>query len=1220
MPVPVVIAKLGSTIGGKLADLTVGSIGKQIGYVISYRHNLTEHKDALKELKNHRDVVQLRVDEARRQGEEIFEKVKDWISTADEITKNAEELCAKGPQDCSWRSCPNLWLRHQISREAKKMTMRIQNHKDKGKFESVSHFIPPKLLGVPPTSEENDELIESRISIRNQVLEALKDSSRVGMCGLPGVGKTTLARKIADVAEEQKEVFGLVVWVTVAQFSMLEIQKQIAEIAGKKLEKETLNVRAKLILQRLEQEKNVLVVMDDLWERLDLSLVGIPPKCRILFTSRHEKLLSTQMNCNDIFTVGKLSEEEAWKLFKENAEFDESNHTELVPVAKEVCERCRRLPLALVSVARALKKKREVSNWRTARRRLETSLGKYLQAWNKEIGPSLKLSYGYLNSELQSIFLLSAVLSHDPLIKHLLRYAVGLGLLEGAHSMKDAHDTLDEDISDLKDSSLLLDSFSDDRVTMHDLFRDFAFQEQGPRAKRFKGGQGDIEDMRQLEGCTRLVLDEWDGILPGELPCPKLEFFLRNGEEDSDLTIPDNFFKSLNELRAMGFSGVSFSSLPTLGHLQKLRTLCLERCRLEDISQVGNLNSLRVLSFAGSNIRQLPGALAQLRCLQVLDLSRCRGLEVIPPKVLSSLTRLEVLNMEWSFCQWEVEGPNKESRNASLDELRHLTNLYDLNIDIPQNIAVPEDLFIEMPLERFMIFNGHARRRMWMDNGCSRTLGMCSVNLDDEMQKLLGKVQDLCLHDVNVKTNVLGGTVFRHQSVGLEHLEVVGCKSIKAIVGSTNKDSTDAIVFDALRSLNLRDLPMLSAFHEQEEEEEEEINAKSKSLFNSKISFQKIEKLDLRELNRTISSIWDGQLPENSFTNLNTLKVVNCGFAGRLVPFHVLKSLKHLEKVVVKYCDMLEVVFDFEELKGEEIQSPALISVPLKKLSLYKLPELKHVWSNWPPETVPFPCLEEVEIKECERLTSMFPSTEFQEEYPLFPHQKVVQNMKSLTCDGKFAKMVWDGQIPNDCFSNVEDLSLYLDGDDESVTTTFPRGLYKSKFPNLQRLVLKGYMKELISSSSSSRPKPPLDDEVGASFTTLIFDKMYNLEHIWDESAPPVFLLQNLQTLRVSHCPDLINLGTSYISFTNLTEIQVSYCGKMMSLLTSLTSRALVQLTRLTISCCEQMKEVVAEQQLLEKNDDNLSGKEIIVFQKLEYLKLDDLPSLRSFCNSNYSF
>ncbi|VFQ74988.1 unnamed protein product [Cuscuta campestris] len=86
MPVPAVTGKLGSTIGGKLVELTVEPILKEIGYVIFYRHNLTEHEDALKELKNRRDVVQIRVDEARRQGEEIYGQVKDWISKADEIT------------------------------------------------------------------------------------------------------------------------------------------------------------------------------------------------------------------------------------------------------------------------------------------------------------------------------------------------------------------------------------------------------------------------------------------------------------------------------------------------------------------------------------------------------------------------------------------------------------------------------------------------------------------------------------------------------------------------------------------------------------------------------------------------------------------------------------------------------------------------------------------------------------------------------------------------------------------------------------------------------------------------------------------------------------------------------------------------------------------------------------------------------------------------------
>ncbi|VFQ89846.1 unnamed protein product [Cuscuta campestris] len=271
-----------------------------------------------------------------------------------------------------------------------------------------------------------------------------------------------------------------------------------------------------------------------------------------------------------------------------------------------------------------------------------------------------------------------------------------------------------------------------------------------------------------------------------------------------------------------------------------------------------------------------------------------------------------------------------------------------------------------------------------------------------------------------------------------------------------------------------------------------------------------------------------------------------------------------------------------------------------------------------------FPCLEEVEIKECEtRLTSMFPSSQLQdEEYPLFPHQKVVQNMKRFTCDGKFAKMVWDGQIPDNYFSNLEEVFLYLDDDDdESVDTTIRRGLYQSKFPNLQKLEFKGDEKPpILFSSSSVELEPPRDNEAVATFKTLVFEARHFLEQqICIDDTEPAFLCQNLQTLDISGCPNLINLGPSLIYFTNLREIIVSYCDKMTSLLVPSTSRGLSQLTRLTITDCCQMKEVVAEQQVLEEDggDGTTSGREIIVFQKLESLELEYLPCLRSFCNSN---
>ncbi|KAI9076433.1 hypothetical protein K1719_041580 [Acacia pycnantha] len=85
-----------------------------------------------------------------------------------------------------------------------------------------------------------------------------------------------------------------------------------------------------------------------------------------------------------------------------------------------------------------------------------------------------------------------------------------------------------------------------------------------------------------------------------------------------------------------------------------------------------------------------------------------------------------------------------------------------------------------------------------------------------------------------------------------------------------------------------------------------------KSLFN-KVLLPKLEILKLSNLNSLIPSIWDDQLLHSSFNNLKTLTVKKCGFV-KLVPLHVLKSLNNLEELDVNDCDMLEIVFDFEDL------------------------------------------------------------------------------------------------------------------------------------------------------------------------------------------------------------------------------------------------------------------------------------------------------------------
>ena len=140
------------------------------------------------------------------------------------------------------------------------------------------------------------------------------------------------------------------------------------------------------------------------------------------------------------------------------------------------------------------------------------------------------------------------------------------------------------------------------------------------------------------------------------------------------------------------------------------------------------------------------------------------------------------------------------------------------------------------------------------------------------------------------------------------------------------------------------------------------------------ISFPKLETVELRYINS--EQLWDHQLPQNTFCNLKTLTVRDCQFLVKLVPLHVLRSLCRLEEMDVRYCNSLEIVFDFEELNGNnmEIQLPSCV-VPLKTLRLSRLPKLKHVWSNDPKEMVSFPSLRQVDARDCESLKSMFPAS-----------------------------------------------------------------------------------------------------------------------------------------------------------------------------------------------------------------------------------------------------
>lgn len=128
----------------------------------------------------------------------------------------------------------------------------------------------------------------------------------------------------------------------------------------------------------------------------------------------------------------------------------------------------------------------------------------------------------------------------------------------------------------------------------------------------------------------------------------------------------------------------------------------------------------------------------------------------------------------------------------------------------------------------------------------------------------------------------------------------------------------------------------------------------------------------------------------------------------------------------------------------------------------------------------------------------------------------------------------------------------------------------------------------------------------------LKLSKLPELKHLVDEDSQPVPILQNLETLEVLECSRLEILVPSLVSFQNLVSLEVSKCHGLRNLITASAATNLVQLRRMNIKECESLQEIVRSEADGAEDD--------IGFNQLEYLGLNDLPCLTSFCSGNYAF
>ncbi|RVX18684.1 Disease resistance protein [Vitis vinifera] len=997
-----------NAVAAKVSEYLVAPIGRHLGYLFCYRSYTDELHNKVQKLGKARDDVLITVDEARRRGDEIRPIVQEWLNRVDEVTGEAEELKKDENKSCFHGWCPNLKSRYLLSREAdKKAQVIVEVQEDRNFPDGVSYRVPLRNVTF-----KNYEPFESRASTVNKVMDALRDDeiNKIGVWGMGGVGKTTLVKQASQLAEDEK-LFTTRVYIDVSwtrdseklQDGIAKIQQKIADMLGLEFKGKDESTRAVELKQRLQKEK-ILIILDDIWKEVSLEEVGIPSKddqkgCKIVLASRNEDLLRKDMGAKECFPLQHLPKEEAWHLFKKTAG-DSVEGGKLRPIAIEVVNECEGLPIAIVTIANALKDE-SVAVWENALDELRSAAPTNIGGVDDKVYGCLKWSYNHLKGdEVKSLFLLCGWLSYGDISMHqLLQYAMGLDLFDHLKSLEQARNKLVALVRTLKASSLLLDGedhryhfggeasrllFMDadnKSVRMHDVVRDVARNIASKDPHRFVVRE-DGEEWSETDGSKYISLNCKDVYeLPHRLVCPKLQFLLlQNGPS---LKIPHTFFEGMNLLKVLDLSEMHFTTLPsTLHSLPNLRTLRLDRCELGDIALIGELKKLQVLSMVGSDIQQLPSQMGQLTNLRLLDLNDCQQLEVIPRNILSSLSRLECLCMKSSFTQWAAEGISDGESNACLSELNHLRHLTTIEIEVPAVELLPkEDMFFEN-LTRYAIFAGNFDR--WQKNyETSKTLKLEQVDrsllLRDGIGKLLKKTEELKLSNLEEvcrgpiplrsldnlkildveKCHGLKFLFLLSTARGLSQLEemtINDCNAMQQIIAcegefelkEVDHVGTDLQLLPKLRLLKLRHLPELMNFDyfdsNLETTSQETCSQGNPDIhmpfFSYQVSSPNLEKLILHNLPK-LREIWHHQFPLGSFYNLQILKVYYCPGLLNLIPSHLIQRFDNLKVIDVDNCEVLKHVFDLQGL-DENIR----ILPRLESLWLLTLPKMRRVVCN----------------------------------------------------------------------------------------------------------------------------------------------------------------------------------------------------------------------------------------------------------------------------------
>ncbi|KAL7257935.1 hypothetical protein ACSBR1_004121 [Camellia fascicularis] len=441
------------------------------------------------------------------------------------------------------------------------------------------------------------------------------DVSIAVICGMCGIGKTTLAKYVYNLRFQRFEAASFLLHVR-------EESKRpsgLVDILKKKERKINNEFEGRERIENVMGCKRILVVLDDVDERQQFdNLIGkldlIHRRSKLILTTRNKHLLKA--NEVYIFEVKELDSNKSLELFSWHAFGQDHPIQRYFAYSQSVVWHCGGLPLALLVLGSSLSDK-SLDIWKSALQKLKNNL-------EKDILEILKISYDSLDDHDKNLFFYIACLfitrSKDSTVRIL-----------------DACDFCSErGMDNLIDRCLL--TITQKILMMHQLLQDM-----GRWNKKIEGLYLDMHVLEKESWFNKtfcdLEIDAFASIENLILLMLMLMLMLIGVE------IKGGYKEFPKRLRCHSHG---LCTTPNFTELPNLEDLILENCiRLVEVHEsISELGRLVFLNLKGcKNLKKHPCKIGHLKSLEKLDLFGCSNLDHFPTK-LEKIKTLTMFNVD----------------------------------------------------------------------------------------------------------------------------------------------------------------------------------------------------------------------------------------------------------------------------------------------------------------------------------------------------------------------------------------------------------------------------------------------------------------------------------------------------------------------------------------------------------------------------------------------